>query len=80
VPRWIISGPGADLPNGLVISLTTGVTHSVIVYAWELNVNKSGSLDIVVIIKVSAFCCGPYLVVNGLYTSGISAKIYILHN
>ncbi len=51
VPRWNIPGSGAHLPDGLVISLTTGVTHSVIVYAWELNVNKSGSLDIVVTIK-----------------------------
>ena len=49
VPRWNISGSGADLANGLIISLTTGVTHSVIVFAWEMNVNKSGSLDIVVI-------------------------------
>ena len=49
VPRWNISGPGADLPNGLIVSLNTAVTHPVIVHAWELNANKSGSLDIVVI-------------------------------
>lgn len=52
VPRWNISGSGADLANGLIISLTTGVTHSVIVFAWEMNVNKSGLLDIVVIINM----------------------------
>jgi hypothetical protein len=49
VPRWDISDPGVELPNGLVISLTSGVTHPVTVYAWEMNVNISGSLEIVVI-------------------------------
>ena len=52
VPRWNISDLGVDLANGLIISLTTGVAHSIIVFAWEMNVNKSGSLDIVVIINM----------------------------
>ncbi|XP_028395653.1 polycystin-1-like [Dendronephthya gigantea] len=66
VPRWTIPDPSVHSLDGFVI-LTAGVSHPVVVYAWEMNVQKQGSLDFVILrptcragttyCPVSSSCC-----------------------
>ena len=48
IPRWIVSSLGGDLPDGHIFTFNSPVTSPVIAIAFEMNVNKSGNLDVAV--------------------------------